>query len=382
MTGKERLRAALLGEPVDRAPIWLREGFETEVELPDSDDFLNGWKANSVYRETLEYVAPHIDCFSGWNCGHMNRFLMIPPEYISFEKPEIQDNCMIETGFIRSPRGDLPIETQCKYHNNNRWTTKYPVRSITDLRKVAEIPWKLDKELINRNVENGYPAALEKVGNRGIPLFGISSPIVVISGLMNLQLFLELSFIYRDYMHELLKEITRRIMDVLRAVFERDMTFDTAANLGGSEQVTPPMMAPEMFDEFVVPYDGQIVSFLKQHAIPVNVHCHGKVRYALSCFREMGVDATDPVEPPPSGDITFKEAQEIAEGKVTLAGNLEFNEFTYLDPLAIRERVREIFQNGNSRVVLGTSAGPNTDISQRVADNYRAFVDAGLEFGG
>jgi uroporphyrinogen-III decarboxylase len=96
----------------------------------------------------------------------------------------------------------------------------------------------------------------------------------------------------------------------------------------------------------------------------------------------MGVDSTDPVEPPPAGDVTFAEAQEIVDGRVTLIGNLEFDELTHLDPPAIRARVKEIFQNGNRRIILGASAGPNTHISERVADNYRAFVDAGIDFGG
>ena len=43
--------------------------------------------------------------------------------------------------------------------------------------------------------------------------------------------------------------------------------------------------------------------------------------------------------------------------------------------------VNQIFRNGNRRIILGASAGPNTYISQHVADNYKAFVDAGLEYG-
>ena len=333
MTGKERMQAALSGDSVDRAPIWLREGFEVDEDAPDSEDFLDGWKSDTVYQDALQYVAPHIDIIRGWSAGHMNRFLMIPPDYIHRAEPEIQGDEMIRKGFIRTPKGDLPFKGQSKRHNNNHWITEHPVKSIEDLRKVAEIPWKLDREAVARNAAASYPAALREIGNRGVLRFGVSSPIVVISGLMNLQLFLELSFIYREYMHELLKEITRRSLEVLEVVFGGDKVFDTTANLGGSEQVTPPMMAPEMFDEFVAPYDGPIIAFLKEKGIPVNVHCHGKIRYALNCMREMGVESTDPVEPPPAGDVTFAEAQQIVDGKITLIGNLEFNEFMYLDPV-------------------------------------------------
>ena len=381
MTGKKRMLAALRGEPVDWAPIWLREGFEIDEETPDPNDFLNGWRADPVYQSLKSYVEPHIEMTTKWSAGHMNRFLMIPPHAVYAGERETRGEDMIRRGFIRTPSGDLPFAHQWKWHNNNSWLTEHPVSSVDELRAVASIPWKLDRDLIRRTAAQSYPKAQAAVGNRGVLRFSVSSPIVVISGLMSLQLFLELSYTHRSYMHELLQEITRRTMDVLRVVFEDDAYLDTTANFGGSEQVTPPMMAPELFDEFVVPYDGPLVSYLRSRGILVNVHCHGKVRHALRCMREMGVDSTDPVEPPPAGDVTFAQAQEIVDGRVTLIGNLEFDELTHLDPPAIRARVKEIFQNGNRRIILGTSAGPNTAVSQHVADNYRALVDAGLTFG-
>lgn len=381
MTGKERMRAAHLGHAVDRAPIWLREGFEMDGRTADPDDFLNGWRADPVYRDTCEYVAPHIDLIRGWGVGHMNRFLMIPPGSYVWGERVVRGDDMFSEGAIRTPRGDLLFRVHWKQNSNNGWMDRHPVQSLDDLKKVAEIPWTLDRATIETAFAENYPAACRELGERGVLRFNFSSPIVIISGLMDLQLFLELSYVHRDTMHELLKDITRRLMDVAHVVFD-GREVDTTVNFGGCEQVTPPMMAPRDFDELVVPYDGQIIDYLKSRGIPVNMHCHGKIRYALRCMREMGVDSTDPVEPPPAGDVTFCEAQEIADGRVTLIGNLEWNEFRYLDPTGIRDRVHEIFSNGNRRIILAASAGPNTSITQHEADNIKAFVDAGLEFGG
>ena len=69
---------------------------------------------------------------------------------------------------------------------------------------------------------------------------------------------------------------------------------------------------PEAFDEYIVPYDRKIIGRLKEYGLPINMHCHGKVRHALECMVEMGVGSTDPVEPPPAGDVTFAQAREIA----------------------------------------------------------------------
>ena len=380
MTGRERLFAAMRGEAVDRVPIWLREGFELYDDLPAEDDFRDDWKLDCVYRDLCDYVAPYIDHFVPWNIGATNRFLMIPPDAIIRTGEHRKGDTLSVEGHIRAPGRDLPFRTEWRRHNNNGWMTVHPVQSLADLQLVAEIPFTLDTRRIDIAVES-YKRAGDLAGNRGIPLFGISSPIVIVSGLMGLEFFLELSITEKPFLHTLLEEITRRQLEVLRYALSKG-PFETAMNIGGSEQCTPPLMAPEAFDEYVVPYDAPFVELCKEHGIPVNVHCHGKIRHALKGMREMGVDATDPVEPPPAGDLDFHEAQRISGGEITLRGNLEYNEFTHLTPPQIRDRVKDILADGNRRIILSTSAGPNTYITRHIADNYRAFVDAALEYGG
>ena len=63
---------------------------------------------------------------------------------------------------------------------------------------------------------------------------------------------------------------------------------------------------------FVTSYDGRIIRRLKDYGVPVLMHCHGKVRAALPEMIRMGVDAKEPVEPPPAGDVTIEEAKDIA----------------------------------------------------------------------
>ena len=138
-------------------------------------------------------------------------------------------------------------------------------------------------------------------------------------------------------------------------------------------------MAPESFDGFIVPYDGKIIARLKEIGIPVNMHCHGKVGYALKKMIEMGVDASDPVEPPPSGNVTYAEAREITAGKLTLVGNLEFDELENMDSGYIRKRVQEILSLGRERLILGASAGPLNAVTPRLAGNYKTWIDTCLE---
>lgn len=380
MNGKERLLAAMRGEAVDRVPIWLREGFEVHKSIPPEDDFREGWRNQRSYRELRDHVAPYIDLVEGWGVGsHLNRFLMVPASAIVHEREGTSGDTLYNEGYIDTPSGPLSFRREWKRHNNNGWLVEHPVNSFEDLEKVAEVPFALDADAI-RAAARSYDRALDAVGDRGVVRFGISSPIVVVSGLMDLQLFLELSFVHRSYFHDLLDEITDRTLKVVEVAFG-DRPLETTANLGGSEQCTPPMMRPEAFDEYVVPYDGKIIAWLGMRDVPVNLHCHGKVAHALPRMIDMGVDATDPVEPPPAGDVTYEQARAIAGDELTLVGNLEWDELTSAQPEAIRRHVTDILAHGNRRLILSTSAGPNTYITERTVENYRVMVDTALEFG-
>lgn len=80
MTPRQRLEAAYRGDPVDRVPIWLREGFPILSGPADADNFRAGWQAEPLYRELFNEIAPHASAYTGWGIRAQNRFLMVPPD--------------------------------------------------------------------------------------------------------------------------------------------------------------------------------------------------------------------------------------------------------------------------------------------------------------
>ncbi len=54
---------AMRGDPVDRPPIWLREGFPFAKGPAEAGDFQRGWQAQPLYQELYEAVQPHCDDF-------------------------------------------------------------------------------------------------------------------------------------------------------------------------------------------------------------------------------------------------------------------------------------------------------------------------------
>ena len=379
MTGKERLMAAFKGEPVDRVPIWLREGFPIAQPLAEADDFAQGWQWEEGYQDLLRYVCPHADVMRGWGLdGWTNTFTMVPPHRIQTTETMVTPDIKRIEGTVDTPRGKLTFVSEQRRGFQTTWQVKPLVESVSDLVKLAEVPFEFDPIDIEPFIED-QRLAYQEVGDRGILRLGFSSPIVAISGCMKLEMFLEMSITQKALFHELLKEITRRNLLLIDAVF-KDRSLDTIANLVGSEQCTPPLMNPSAFDEYVVPYDGQIVRRLHEYGVLVNCHCHGKIRHALRCLVEMGFDSTDPVEPPPGGDVTYAQAREIADGRITLIGNLEFDELCFSEPSHIRQRVKEILSQGTDRLILTASADPVSAVTPQLADNYRAWVETALAY--
>ncbi len=367
------MNAAIRGKSVDRAPIWLREGFPAGRPSAQADDFSHGWQADPLYRDLLEEVTPYVDSIANWGIPSCNRLLMVPSKRIEWKSCDVDGDTRRRSHTIHTLEGDLTGITEHRRGEATGWHVQHPVNSLQDLRKLASVPFELETEWIDKAIEN-YHGNLEAVGEKGIVRLGLSSPIVIISGSMPFELFLELSLTERTFFHELCEEITRRILLILDELFSRGIAFDSIANLGGSEQCTPPMMRPDAFDEFVVRYDGPIIKRLADEAIPTSIHCHGKVRHALPCMIEMGAEATDPVEPPPAGDVTFAEAREIVGDKLTLIGNFEFDELEYAEPDHIRRRLDEILSFGNDRLIVAASAGPISRITPRLAENIRTWV--------
>ena len=136
--------------------------------------------------------------------------------------------------------------------------------------------------------------------------------------------------------------------------------------------------------QLVVPYDGEIMRKIKS-ADPkatIHVHCHGNVRTLLASFVEMGVDSTDPVEPPPQGDANFAEVTRAYDGKLVFLGNIEILDMETRQANEIEQLVHQVFEDsGKKNVILMPSAWMHERPSDRFLANAECYIEAGLKYG-
>jgi len=369
MSPSERCLAAIRGDAVDRVPLELA-GFHvaSRAEIEELGDPRKRPIAERIFAETHHRVVVP---------AGTNRMLMTPSQFIRTENEKLADGCRRTRGVIETPGGELTFESMYDPRMNTGWQVKYPVETFADIDRIASVPWELP-----RGLRCPQPRTFEgELAGRGILETRISSPFVCVAGMMSYEWFLELSLIEPTLIADLTDICRQRTLDCLDVLLAEPAI--EYIWLGGSEWVTPPMGAPSIYDALVQEQEREIIERIhaKSSAV-VHIHCHGHVRHALQRVIERGGDYTEPVEPPPDGDITMAEAKELAAGRVTLGGNVECRILCNEPEDVVEAATRAAFEGGKQRFVLRSTEGPSPQISEQEFRNYMRMIDVWEELAG
>jgi len=362
VTPRERLLRTMRGETADRVPLVLphfqrpsREALAAVAEPPR--------------RQIAERVFDrmHFDVGVG---AHLNRHLVTPPQRYRREVETLPNGHRKARGVIDTPKGELTFETDWDPDSRTTWTTKYPCETKDDLAKLASVPWERPPALQPPDLTS-LPDDFER---RGIVRTGVSSPFVCVAGAMRYERFLELCALDLGLIEELTEICRQRTLDALSVLLSKPGI--EYVWMGGSEWVTPPMGAPALYDALVQEQERSVIDYVHEHSDAiVHVHCHGNVRHALQRTIERGGDYTEPVEPPPDGDITMAEAKALAAGRITVGGNIECRVICNESEDAVEAAVHAAFEGGTERFVLRPTEGPSPRIGEREFRNWMRMID-------
>lgn len=381
MLNRKNFIAAMLGERIGHVPLLMREGFEYWWEPRGKDAFRAAWMTEGQYRRLIQGVKEaqaYILCQE--QPLLFNRFMMTSTNRIQTKIKEVDENTRDIYGQLHTAKGVLKFRDSVFRNQCTQWNMEVPVAELEQMEALLETPFEIDMDEVELTAGH-VRDMVERLDERVIYQFFIPSPIVAISRCMDFEMFLEVSLTERELILEGLKEITRRQLLMLDAVVPK-LPDHIVFWMGGSEQCAPPMMHPEAFDLFVEPYDSQIVEKIHSYGYAVGCHCHGKVKHALGVMKRIGYDATEPVEPSPQGNVSMREGFEIASGKMTLIGNLEWADLELCSQEQIRERVRALGEFKHERLIVASSAGPITSVTSKLVDNHLAWLEAYEEVFG
>ena len=391
MTSKERILKTIKGGKVDRLPIYaptvtgrvinpagipivnnvaclLRDSIpNTDGWLTEDPNYLEIMKlAEQKCEKVWTYDFPEID----------RRFILTPREFIKVTHVEERNASLLITYQVYTPKGNLEYICEKQQNISTVWDRKPLLEDKKDVEKILSVPYTFQKPDVEDFFK--YRRQIEQKG--GLMYTWISTPMVCVSQLFRFEQFLMWCVIERSTILRLIETAFERIYGQLEYLLRKGV--GPIFHFGGSEQATPPMMSPKLYDEFVIQYDSKLFDLVHRHGGLVAVHCHGRVRGILGKLITMGVDLLDPVEAPPSGDIEIVEAKRKVKGMITLVGNMQFGDMEICTRDEIDQKVREaICSAGKEKFILATTEGPISPVSSRMRDNYIQFIESGHKYG-
>jgi uroporphyrinogen-III decarboxylase len=399
MTSRERLMATLRGEPVDRPAVNFYEIGGFDIDPADPDEF-NVYHDPS-WRPLLELAEQRTDLIRmrsavrsrSWdpqtaspNCGSRMADCGLASPVESEITPILAPDDLVRIHpYVEGPwhciRTTMQIGGRLLSSTTRRspevdtiWTTEHLLKNTDDLKAYLELPEEFFAEEIDvaRLIEDDA-----KVGERGIVMVDTEDPLCAAASLFGMEDFLTVALTEPALFHRLLEKLARPLYARTARVAE---AFPGHLwRIYGPEYAAEPFLPPRLFQEYVVRYTEPMVRVIRQHGGFARVHCHGRIHYILDLICEMGADGTDPIEPPPHGDVRLDYVRREYGDRLVLFGNIELSDIESREPPAFERLVQQTLADGTRGqgrgFVLMPSAAPNgRQITPRILKNYETMV--------
>lgn len=148
------------------------------------------------------------------------------------------------------------------------------------------------------------------------------------------------------WVHEFLKILHQRKKIFVESL--KGARFDLV-ELGGGD-ASSSVISPKMFDEFVAPYDSQLINLAHQAGQRIVYHTCGGMMAILENIASMKPEAMETFTPHAlGGDTNLREAKRCIGNRVCLIGGLDqFHFFQGCTPQETRKAVRQCFEEAGS----------------------------------
>ena len=371
MTRRERLMATLRGEPVDRPAVSFYEigGFKVKPADPDPFNIYNA----PTWQPLLQLAEEQTDLI------RLRAPVVRRPatdRRTEFWRTEefMKDGARYQRTTVQIAGRTLTALTRRDPAVDTIWTLEHLLKGEEDLQAYLELP------------DDTAPVAVDvasllseerELGDRGIIMVDTPDPLCLAAGLFSMEDYTVLAFTQRELFHRLLEKLARPLYaqtETMAREFPGHLW-----RICGPEYATEPYLPPELFAEYVVRYTGPLVTMIQRHGGFARIHCHGRIRNVLPFFHQMGASATDPLEPPPQGNITLAEVRRDYGLDLVLFGNLEIADIENLPPAEFEKVVAQSIRDGTAGpgrgFVLMPSAAPyGRIITPRTMANYETMV--------
>jgi uroporphyrinogen-III decarboxylase len=380
MNPRERLIATLKGDKVDRLAVSFYEigGFNIDPDDPDKYNVYNSpsWKPllqlADNYTDIIRLASPvRAESHSSWSGNSKAN-----------TENQIVEHSVWEEGDDRFTRLTYNISNKKLTSLTRRnkdidtvWTIEPLLKNIDDVKTFLKLPDEVFEEQIDIKPLLKQETEL---GDKGILMVDTEDPLCAVATLFSMEDFTVFAFTEQDLCHKLLEKharyIHKRTEQVAREFPGR------LWRIYGPEFATEPFLPSHLFEQYVVRYDKPMVEMIKRYNGFARLHAHGNIKGILDYLPGMKVDAIDPIEPPPQGDVELEYVRQKYGKEMVLFGNLEVSDIENMPSDKFRQIVRNSIKAGTMGAgrgfVLMPSSSPCTrEISELTLRNYQIIIE-------
>ncbi|MEN8230006.1 MAG: uroporphyrinogen decarboxylase family protein [Bacteroidota bacterium] len=276
---------------------------------------------------------------------------------------------------IITPEKTLSMVLQSNEHTT--WLAEHLVKEKSDIDVISKYMTypQCDVEEINsaadefgdRGLIRGHITAFEGFGQPGCwqdaaCLYGIENLIMA-------------AFEDPEWVHTFLSVLKERKKIYIQSL--KGAKYDLL-ELGGGDASTT-VISPDFFNEFVAPYDAELIEAAHQAGQRVVYHTCGGMMPILEEIASMNPDAMETFTPPDmGGDANLKEAKQRIGDKVCMIGGLDqFHFFKGCSEQETRDEVRRCFNEAGDGG--GFILAPSDHFFDADINLLKAFADEALQ---
>lgn len=378
MTSRERLLSAIEGKQSDRLPVTTHHLMNSFLNKYMGGKSKQGffdhfgfdpvhWIASDIYNESKgEFYDPtHQDvnplearriCSDNWR--------------ISIE--DLDDSDYITKRFnIITPEKTLSMVLQSNEHTT--WIIEHLIKEKSDIEIIAKymtMP-KCDVQSVNKIVNQfnnvglirGHIYCFDGFGQPGCwqdfaCLFGIENLIMAV-------------FEDPEWVHTFLKVLQYRKKGYIQSL--KGANYDLLEFGGGDASST--VISPDIFQNFVAPYDAELIECAHQAGQKIVYHTCGGMMPILDDIAAMNPDAIETFTPPAmAGDTNLAEARKRLNNNICMIGGFDqVNFFKNCSTKDTRKEVRRCFEEAGKDG--GYILSPSDHFFEADLDLIHAFVD-------
>ena len=349
MTSKQRMLAALQGKVPDRLPV------TTHHVLPYFlDKYCNGMSKDDFFDhfglDPIRWTVPHkpgespqeyFDPNQGEIGFLQSRRVATDQWRIESEELPNQQYKTERYSFI-TPKDTLTMVLHSDEYTT--WVGEPLIKKKTDIDVIAEYVTtpRCDVDAVNKEADEYGQRGLIRGHICCFDVFGQPGCWQDACCIVGTQKMIMETYDDPKWVHQLLSILQERTRGFIEST--KGARYDIL-ELGGGDASTT-VISPKVFDEFVAPYDSQLIAAAHEAGQRIAYHTCGGMMPILEDIAAMLPDAIETLTPPAmGGDMDLAEAKRRIGGKVCMIGGFDqFHHFQGCTPEQTRAAVRKCFE--------------------------------------